>query len=334
MSFSPFLLLIICMTSLATPAIAQPEIEFKSRSYDFGTVAPRQNLVHDFVFQNKGDTPLVVVDIKITCGCTATVLSATTTPVGATGVISVTMTTNATTSKMRKSTIVQTNDPEHREVTLHTIANVVDIWKFNPKAYFNLGDVPFDSEKSETLYLTNTHDDPFEIVGYKLNDSKLSCSIGDPTPDGVPITVTLKAGETKENIRDSLIIETDHKTHTYCQTNVTAKVVGYVRFDRPRVYFGAVNKGKTVSREIVASTNLDPKEPLNISEIHTRDDVDITGSVEGRLSNGGLRLKITIKVPEKPGYHAGDIVMKTNLEEEPTTTIPYSVVVRAVSSLR
>jgi hypothetical protein len=47
-----------------------PEITFEHDSYDFGTVSFGKPAQHEFVFTNTGKTPLILSDVKASCGCT------------------------------------------------------------------------------------------------------------------------------------------------------------------------------------------------------------------------------------------------------------------------
>jgi hypothetical protein len=58
---------------ISTAAYAQkgPKIQFKSDTIDYGTVSKEDdNGVRVFEFTNTGDAPLIIKDVKSTCGCT------------------------------------------------------------------------------------------------------------------------------------------------------------------------------------------------------------------------------------------------------------------------
>jgi hypothetical protein len=46
-------------------------IEFSETEYDFGTVITGDEAVHYFVFSNKGTSPLIIVNVRTSCGCMA-----------------------------------------------------------------------------------------------------------------------------------------------------------------------------------------------------------------------------------------------------------------------
>ncbi|GAB4478975.1 MAG: hypothetical protein OHK0057_30530 [Thermoflexibacter sp.] len=48
------------------------KIEFDKVQHDFGTIKEGEVVKHKFTFKNVGDVPLVISDVKPTCGCTTT----------------------------------------------------------------------------------------------------------------------------------------------------------------------------------------------------------------------------------------------------------------------
>ena len=69
-------LLLMVMALVVFSAQAQGEkkgavLSFKEKSIDFGSIKQGDKVEHTFVFQNTGDTPLVISNVAVTCGCTA-----------------------------------------------------------------------------------------------------------------------------------------------------------------------------------------------------------------------------------------------------------------------
>ncbi len=48
------------------------KIEFDKVQHDFGTIKEGEVVKHKFTFKNVGNVPLVISDVKPTCGCTTT----------------------------------------------------------------------------------------------------------------------------------------------------------------------------------------------------------------------------------------------------------------------
>lgn len=47
-----------------------PKIEFDKKEHDFGEIEAKTNVETVFSYTNTGDAPLVITDIKSSCGCT------------------------------------------------------------------------------------------------------------------------------------------------------------------------------------------------------------------------------------------------------------------------
>lgn len=48
-----------------------PQIDFSETEYDFGEMSPGDEAVHYFVYSNTGDAPIVIVNVRASCGCMA-----------------------------------------------------------------------------------------------------------------------------------------------------------------------------------------------------------------------------------------------------------------------
>jgi len=69
------------------PAGPLTTVEFKDKTYDFGTVMEGEYVEHDFVFKNTGNEPLILKNVKPSCGCTVPTWPREPIPPGKTGVI-------------------------------------------------------------------------------------------------------------------------------------------------------------------------------------------------------------------------------------------------------
>ena len=65
------LLLVALVFGASVHAQKGPQIEFKTEVIDYGTVKKSEdNGIRVFEFTNTGDEPLIIKDVKSTCGCT------------------------------------------------------------------------------------------------------------------------------------------------------------------------------------------------------------------------------------------------------------------------
>ncbi len=70
-----FYIIIILYSIVVSPLFSQtdvsnvPQINFEEKEYDFGTVKSGGEAIHYFVFSNTGNTPLVISNVRTSCGC-------------------------------------------------------------------------------------------------------------------------------------------------------------------------------------------------------------------------------------------------------------------------
>ncbi len=92
-------------------AHAQAKFEFKSETIDYGDIAKGSDGVRVFEFTNTGDEPLVVTDVKSSCGCTVPKKPENAIAPGDTGNIQVKYDTNRV-GPIRKTVTVYSNADE------------------------------------------------------------------------------------------------------------------------------------------------------------------------------------------------------------------------------
>ena len=64
-----FLLSLLSLTSFSAPE-KEAEMVFKELKFDFGTFSEDKTVEHKFQFENKGNSTLIINQVKAGCGCT------------------------------------------------------------------------------------------------------------------------------------------------------------------------------------------------------------------------------------------------------------------------
>ena len=67
------ILFIVCVIALNFNLFSQDKtaiINFVTTEIDYGIIEKGSNGVRDFIFTNDGDSPLIITNVKSTCGCT------------------------------------------------------------------------------------------------------------------------------------------------------------------------------------------------------------------------------------------------------------------------
>ncbi len=101
-----------------------PRIQFAETTHDFGQMRGDEKRSHRWVFRNVGDAPLIVLDTRSSCGCTASVAEESEIPPGGSGVLLVTFDASGQYGTVRKTVVVTTNDPVQPRVRLTIKAEV------------------------------------------------------------------------------------------------------------------------------------------------------------------------------------------------------------------
>lgn len=126
------LIAILCIAFLSIGAMAQQKIakiEFKTDVIDYGTIDKGSDGVRVFEFTNTGNAPLIISNVKSTCGCTVPKKPKGPILPGETGEIEVKYDTNRV-NPIRK-TITVTSNAETPTVALKIKGLVVDPSKTN-----------------------------------------------------------------------------------------------------------------------------------------------------------------------------------------------------------
>ena len=121
------LVVILFVSLISFGAIAQEKvakIEFKTETIDYGTIEKGADGVRIFEFTNTGNAPLIISDVKSTCGCTLPKKPEGPIMPGQTGEISVKYDTNRV-NPIRK-TITVTSNADTPTVSLKIKGEVID----------------------------------------------------------------------------------------------------------------------------------------------------------------------------------------------------------------
>lgn len=104
-----FLLLGFLFTTLLVSGQEKAEIQFKEETIDYGKISRGSDGVRVFEFTNTGDAPLVITNVRSSCGCTIPKKPEEPILPGQTGQIEVKYDTNRAAGPFRKAITVSSN---------------------------------------------------------------------------------------------------------------------------------------------------------------------------------------------------------------------------------
>lgn len=137
----------IMLLSLAANAVtAQPIIVFDEQRHDFGSIEESDGKVSfDFTFANVGNEPLVISNVRTTCGCTAPEYTQEPIAPDSTGSIKITFNPTGRPGKFSKSIYVYTNTEPDRTI-LRIMGEVTrSVEKIDSQYAYRIGDLALKS---------------------------------------------------------------------------------------------------------------------------------------------------------------------------------------------
>jgi hypothetical protein len=167
---------ILFMASVVIAANAQPKIQFKTTEHDFGQIKEDGGpAVTMFDFTNEGNAPLVLSNVKASCGCTTPEWPKEPIAPGKTGTIKVSYDPQNRPNSFRKTITVSSN-ADQPNLTLTIMGNVIPrektVEEIYPREmgtlrfktnYVSFGDVKNSGTASSTVEYINTSDKEVKI---------------------------------------------------------------------------------------------------------------------------------------------------------------------------
>ncbi|NQD71804.1 DUF1573 domain-containing protein [Sphingobacterium shayense] len=80
----------IAVIGFTSMTLAIGEFKFEKEAHDFGSIPQNQPASYDFKFSNNGDAPIIISEVKPSCGCSVAEFTKTPVKPGESGTITVT----------------------------------------------------------------------------------------------------------------------------------------------------------------------------------------------------------------------------------------------------
>ena len=192
----PSVTVMLWFTFTAT-AFAIPAVQVKEPVFNFGTISEGKKVDHVFQLTNEGDSPVTILQVTSSCGCTAATISSKTIQPNGTGEIKSTFNSTNFNGNINKTISVQTNDPKTPTVTLTMKGTVTTTVQLNPRQ-LNFGQVKVEAPTTLALNIANRGQKPLKITGVKtpmpqvtLDTEKFVLKPGEQTK--ILVTITPRA---------------------------------------------------------------------------------------------------------------------------------------------
>lgn len=198
----------------ARAALAAPVIIVEQPHYSFGTILQGKKVEHTFVLKNGGDAPLLIKQVRPSCGCTAANVSSTTIQPGKKGEIRTSFNSTNFYGSLTKSIVVETNDPKTPAYNLSLNGTIIEEIEVNPKQ-LNFGRMKVNTAKTMEFALENKGTRPLKITAVRSSLPQATVKTGkNPINPGQRelVAVTVTPLETDRVISGYVSLTTDYPT--------------------------------------------------------------------------------------------------------------------------
>jgi hypothetical protein len=160
--------LILCRTAsaqepapaaAAAPASGTPRLETTSRDWNFGVVWQGTPLEFKVTLTSVGDAPLIIEDVKSSCGCTVPTKPKSPLQPGESDTITVTYAGRTKVGTAHQTVTLVTNDPAQRTVPISVQGEVKPCYALEPRSGLVFGSLLRSSHESRTATIINKFTD-------------------------------------------------------------------------------------------------------------------------------------------------------------------------------
>ncbi len=343
-----FIILQVLFIAVLTVS-AQPKIVFDKNQHDFGKVGEGDGVAsYDFSFKNTGTSPLIIQDVKTTCGCTTPEWTKQPIRPGATGFIKVNYEVKGRPGAIDKSITVYSNGSS-TPISLRIIGEVIPVDR-RPEAFrYTAGSIRLDdmhvafnrvySYETSSLVVTayNPGPNPVKIsfvdlpayIKVDVSPSKIS------KDEKASIKVTYDVSKRKDwgfvSDRISMILN-DDKSKDYKLT-VTADIeedfsrwtasqiqnAAVVSLDKSTIDAGKIKKGE--KKTYVVKVTNSGKSALQIRKVTSNSTQITTNAPKEIAPNATSEISITYDTSEQSGEQNKTVTLITNDPKNATVTI-------------
>ena len=325
----PFSLSLLLGLLLALSAVGQPALKLDQREHDFGPLMVPSHGTHTFVLTNGGNEPLVIEQVRPTCGCTVTDLDQTTLAPGESARLRAVLEVTRI-GPYEKFIHVDTNDPAGR-VTLSLQAHGRRIFRAQPEAA-SLGTLAVGEAASQSISLTSVDGQPFDIKAVRADVGpqplQAAVAVEGRSDDGASATfkVTARArGYIRQSTPIWLVVDTSHPEQGTVRIPVKWNVRPPFRLRPPRgrQFLGVVTPGQKARFPVSVEHDL----PLTLtdSNVSTRGDLFSSDINPSGREAGTIDLVVNVPDDAPEGYEVGHLVVRTGHPDLAVLTVPFSV---------
>jgi len=332
----------------------EPVMSFKKTLHDFGTIRQEDGIAKvRFEFTNTGSAPLIITDVKSSCGCTTPSYSKQPVPPGEKGYIDAAYDPLNSPGQFSKTITVNSN-ANNSPIVLTIRGTVAEKGNFVEEKYpqvienirlstifLNFGNIFTNEKKEQTILVYNPNKEPVTIEADAQYTSKFLIVKSEPqtikSKQEGKLIVSLDGSQVNDwdFIRGNIFLKINQKTITSKPISVSAIIKEYyspemlknppkIVFEETSYSFDTINEG-TVIEKVFKFKN-EGKSNLIIRKTTTSCGCTAVSMTNTPIEPGKSgEIKVTFNSDHKPNNQIKTITVVTNIPE------PYNKVILKIS---
>lgn len=320
-----------------TPAASR--IEFDHVEENFGTIMDNEVQKTAFHFTNTGRDPLIIGEVKSTCGCTVPDIVKKVYQPGESGEIKVEYNPHNKRGHDSRSITVQTNDASQQSVKLTIKAHVKQLLILDP-TMLQFGQVDKQKSKTMEIWVAGRTED-FKVTHATTNMPEVySVEVGDTEMREVglekenlratKLVITLRADAPVGMHTAELTVRTTDERVPVERAQVLSQVMGDLAVVPPRISLGRIEPGASFNREFRIQSR--SGQPFKISNVETTDSTaDVTFEFMPEDPKNPIVWRVVMTGTPKANERRiiGQIMVRTNVVSEENVEVRYNGFVNA-----
>lgn len=313
-------------TSQKEAHLRPAEIHFENTAQDFGTIYQGQTASMTFVFDNIGEEPLIIEDVKSSCGCTAAAASSSEIMPGESGEIKVTFDSTGRLGKESKPIHVHTNDPDRAVLKLMVHGFIKSAVRTSP-SYVNFGYVRQGTASAKTIFVRSEKgvgilevetNSPYLLAGLEEGEAENEWNLKVTVADNAPLGT----------IRGGVFIHSTSEEQPVVRVGVFARVVGDITATPEDITFVYSESQQELLYNPQAIQVLSISEtPFKITKLECKPKIMFFRSTHNSTSTK-YSIVATVGKDHEIKAAEGSIYIHVDNPEQETIAVPFKITIR------
>ena len=320
---------VLCL-ALAATAAAAPKIFCEKPIHTFGDKGQETKFDVDFIVENRGNSDLVISEVRLTCGCTKHKLERQTIPAGQKAKLVISAdTAKKGAGKQDWKIRIHSNDPESPMYVLSLKGRIVPA--FVGPEELNLGEVHAGKGKTISIELKRQAQSKADITSITSTDRSVAGRVTKRATeqDNTAVVEVQVTPEAKPGVIDQrLSIHTSDPRQRRLTVHLTGKIIAEVDVSVERVFFGVISRTAKPARDVTIAQGFS-SDGKDLEILGTKFDGTHVGVSVKTIEKGRKYvLSFAVKPDTPPGTLIDKLTVTTNKDAFKTIEIPVYGLIR------